>query len=238
MEKKNDILKPTAKAFTNAELGGKKSDKELATLDRGILEVALMIAGLDGTIFPEEYDAFAAMAKKCRGATAANTKAVYDSATAKAGQIVAMARSGLYSEAARLATFVKLAHDALPNGFACGSLADLRRAFALWIAMGVSDGAFSAFERRCVNMLVRRFALARAAKTKRFAPILESDFLMKAVKIFSEMEDAKKRKNAEQSLTELIAFVPVKTKSGLVPHPSAALKLAAPLPGPTVPGWK
>jgi len=238
MEKTNDILKLTAKTLAGIELGSKKGDKELAALDRGILEVALMIAGLDGTIFPEEYKAFADMAKKCRGATAANTKAVYDSATAKAGQIVAMARSGLYSEAARLATFVKLAHDALPNGFACGSLADMRRAFALWIAMGVSDGAYSGFERRCVDTLVRRFALARAGKTKRFAPILESDFLMKAVKIFTEMADAKKREKAEQALAELIEFVPVKTKSGLATHPSAALKLASPLPGPTVPGWK
>jgi len=236
--KEKNILEPTAKTLSDIKLGGKKGDARLAALDRGILEVALMIAGLDGTILLSEYAAFAAMTKKCRGATAAVRKEIYDSAIAKAGGIAAMARSGLYSDAARLATFVRLAHDALPDGFAYGSVVDLRRAFALWIAMGVSDGAFSAFERRCVQALVRRFALARAGKTKRFAVILESDFFAKAEKIFRDMAVATKRDKAERALAELIEAVVVKPRGGLARRESAALVLAKPLPGPTVPGWR
>jgi len=232
------MLETTAKTLAGVEVGGKKGDAGLAELDRGILTVALMIAGLDGTIYPGEYVAFVAMAKKCRGASAKNTRALYDMAISKAGQLVAMVRSGLYTEATRLATFVRMAGEVLPKGFACGSLADVRRAVALWIAMGVSDGAFSGFESRCVHALVRRFALARAAKAKRFAPLIESDFFAKAEKIFRDMVVASKRTKAEKELAALIETVAVKSKDGIRLHKASGISLAAPIPGPTIPGWK
>jgi len=234
---KNDkALENTAKALSGIDVGGKAKDANLAELDRGILTVALMIAGLDGMILPAEFAAFAEMARRCRGASAKSTKALYDAAIGKAGQIAAMAQSGLYTETTRLAAFVRMSAEALPHGFANGSVADLRRAFALWIAMGVSDGAFSGFESRCVHALVRRFALSRAAKAKRFAALIEPDFFAKAERIFRDFEVASKCAKAEAALSALIGTVEVKSKSGAVLHKTSGLSFAQ--PGPTIPGWK
>lgn len=236
--KRDAMLENTAKALSGVDVGGKKNDPELAALDRGILTVALMIAGLDGVILPGEFDAFVAMAKRCRGATAKNTRALYEDAFCKAGPIAAMAQSGLFTESSRLAMFVRLADEALPKGFANGSMADLRRAFALWVAMGVSDGAFSGFESRCVHTLVRRFALARAAKAKRFAVMIEPSFFAEAERIFRAMSVASTRAKAEKDLLALIAAAPKPAKKVLRASPHAVPTLTFAQPGPTIPGWR
>lgn len=237
--KRDAMLENTAKALSGVDVGGKKNDPELAALDRGILTVALMIAGLDGVILPGEYAAFGEMAKRCRGATAKNTRALFNEAICKAGPITAMAQSGLFTESSRLAMFVRLANEALPKGFACGSVTDLRRAFALWIAMGVSDGSFSGFESRCVHTLVRRFALARAGKAKRFSALIEPSFFAKAERIFRAMSVASTRTKAEKDLIALIAASAeptVKQSLRISPKKGSSLNFAQ--PGPTIPGWR
>jgi len=236
--KSDKMLEEMTRAFADADVGGKRGDPELAALDRGILTVALMIAGLDGTILPDEFTAFVTMAKACRGASAKNTRALFDGAIVKAGQIAAMAQSGVYSEPERLAAFVRMADESLPKGFGSGSMADLRRAFALWIAMGVSDGAFSGFENRCVHALVRRFALLRAAKARKFVALIEPDFFAKAEKIFRDMAVASKRAKAEKALSELIEKVSVRAKDGMGWRRASGISLAVPMPGPTITGWK
>lgn len=236
--KNEQMLQNAAKVMSTVDVGGVKRDPELAALDRGILQVALMVSGLDGTILPEEYQAFGEMAKRCRGATRKSIRSLYDDAIVKAGVIAGMANAGIYSESDRIAAFVRMAAEALPKGFACGSMADLRRAFVLWIAMGVSDGAFTGFERQAVMALVRRFALMRAASTKRFAALLEPDFVARAEKLLVEMRVASKRAKAEAALMELISTVAFKQKGAKVMQKAGRISLAVPVPGPTVTFWK
>jgi len=234
-----NLLKSVAKTLSSVDVGGTKKDAGLAELDRGILQVALMVSGLDGTILLDEYEAFGEMAKKCRGATAKGISELFDAAIGKASTLAEMARSGVYSEAKRLAAFVRMSEEALPKGFACGSMADLRRAFALWVAMGVSDGAFTGFERKAVHSLMRRFALMRTAKSKRFTALLEPDFFAKVEKLMGDMSVASKRAKAEEALNELISMVGMKEKGGKKAfHAAGKISLSMPLPGPTITGWK
>jgi len=237
--KENAMLENVAKTLAGVQVGGKKGDSDLAALDRGILEIALMIAALDGTILPGEYAAFESLAKKCRGYSAKDARARLESTLAKAGCLMAMAQVGTCSESTRLATFVRMAGEALPKGFVCGSMADLRRAFALWVAMGVSDGAFSGVERKAVRALERSFALARAAKTKKFVAFFEPGFLAQAEKLVCDMAVPAKRAKAAAALESLVSTVNIKTKDGVrLRRASGGISLAAPIPGPTIPGWR
>lgn len=237
--KNEKVLENAVQALSDVDVGGKKTDTELAALDRGILQVALMISGLDGTILPEEYIAFGEMAKQCRGATRKNIRALYDQSVGKAGLIAGMAQCGVYSESYRLAAFVRMSWDALPKGFDRGSLADLRRAFALWIAMGISDGAFSAFERRAVKALLRSFALVRAGRAKKFSVLVEPGFFAKAEKIFSDLAVPSRRVKAEAALKELIETVPVKGSGKMLGVcKTSGISLGCPPAGPTIPGWR
>lgn len=231
------MLESTTKALSDVDVGGKRTDSSLVELDRGILQVALMVSGLDGTILPAEYEAFGEMAKRCRGASAKSVRALYDAAIVKAGQLAGMARSGVYSETDRLSAFVRLAAQAMPKGFGCGSLADLRRAVAFWIAMGVSDGAFSGMERKAIQVLVRRYALARAAKAKKFTALLEPDFSAKVEKLLGDMYTPSKRARAEAALNALVSTVEVREKDAKVIRPAKRVALAFSGPGPTVSTW-
>jgi len=207
-------------------LGG---DEKLGALDRGILEVALMVAALDGTILPEEYASFERLARTCRGNTEKNVRACLDRALRAGGYLMAMAQVGAYTPEERVAAFVEAAADALPGGFDEGTPADVRRAFALWVAMGVSDGEFSEIERKAVEELVRHFSSIRQLKaasaaaasmsyasyrpiTTADSPILsstlsllEADFLEKAERIVRDFAAPETRAAAEAALAALIA---------------------------------
>jgi len=232
--KRDAMLENATRTLKGVNVGGRRNDSELGALDRGVLTVALMIAGLDGMILPGEYVAFGEMAKACRGATAKNTRALYEEAFCKAGPLATMAQSGLFTESSRLAMFVRLAREALPRGFARGSIADLRRAFSFWIAMGVSDGAFSGFESRCVRTLVRCFALARAGRAKRFAVLIEPSFFAKAERIFRAMAVPATRAKAQAELVALIAADPTEKIARLSTKRDRSSHFA--LPGPTITG--
>jgi len=219
------ILETAAKTFAGAKLGGKRSDPKLAELDRDVLTVGLLVAALDGTILPDEYAAFRTLARKCRGGTAKNVRALLDAALPAAGQLMAMAQVGVYSEKERLAAFLSAAAKALPSGFAIGSMADLRRAFALWVTVGVADGEFTAAEKAALTALEWHYAVARAQKaTKGDAGsfrLLEPDFLKKAEKIARDLAVPSKRAKAELLLEELIASVPtVDDKGEMVIRPA------------------
>jgi len=187
--------------LAKAKLGGKKGAAEL---DRGVMEVALMVAGLDGTILPTEYAAFEMLVKRSRGVAAQTAKDLLNSAVGKAGTLMAMAQIGSFSENERLAAFVKMAKDSLPKNFAKGSLVDIRRAFALWVAMGVSDGSFSSIERKAIVRLALRFSVARSLKAKKQVTLLEKDFFEKAERIVRDLTIATKREATEQALADFI----------------------------------
>jgi len=236
--KTDQMLVNAVKVLSAVDVGGKKGDVSLSELDSGILQVSLMISGLDGTILPTEYQAFGEMAKRCRGMTAAKKRALYDASIGKAGFLAGMARSGVYSESDRLKTFVRLSFEVLPKGFDRGSMADLRRAFALWIAMGVADGAFSGIERKAIQSLVRAFALQRAGRTRKFTAIIEPDFIFKVEKLVGEMSVASKRIKAEADLNAFISTVPMTEKGKKVFRPAGRISLSFAGPGPTITGWK
>jgi len=231
------ILAGVTQSLSGLKLGGKKSDPKLAELDRGVLEVALMVSALDGEILFEEYSAFVELAKKCRGYSAKNARQVLDRTLERAGYLMAMAQVGVYSEKERLDAFVKMATAALPGGFLYGSMADLRRAFALWVTMGVADGSFSDIERKAVGQLAALFAKMKleAAKerlelykalspTFRQAygydtrvsetPLLEENFLAKAEKIVRQLAVPARRAKAEEELAALIGSVEVTARDG------------------------
>jgi len=206
------VLDTAAKTFAKVKLGGRKDDRKLAELDRGVLTVGLLVAALDGTILPEEYAAFEALAQKCRGGSAKNVRTLLDAALPQAGQLMAMAQVGVYPEAERLAAFLMAAKKVLPRGFADGSMADVRRAFALWVTVGVADGEFSDLEQAVLTALEWHYSILRLKKNRKknlAFRLLERGFLAKAEKIARDLAAPAKRAKAEAALEELIAMVQV-----------------------------
>jgi len=130
--------------------------ERVGAADRGVLKVALMVAALDGQITAAEYETFAGLVKKCRGYNDGDEKVILDEALRSAGYL--MLKSNVVSDDELVKVFIDEAKAALPNGFAFYSLADVRRAIVIWIAMGMSDGCYSSRERKCVEALRRNFA--------------------------------------------------------------------------------
>jgi len=221
------LLPNVTKMFSSIKLGGK--NPKLSRLDFGILEVAMMVAALDGKILDSEYESFMTLAKKCRGYTAANADKCLDAALRKGGYLMVIAKVGGYTEKQRIDAFVDLAVETMPRGFVDGELSDLRRAFVLWVAMGVSDGEFSDIERKAIDALQDRFAqvmLARAMDEeqrwialvpslqsiddkpgKHKITLLEKDFLDKAEALVKDLSVASKREKAEAALSAFIEEV-------------------------------
>lgn len=137
-------------------------DARLSRLDFGILEIALMMAALDGDVLSSETAAFSSLAKRCRGYSEKSFRLACEKAYRSAGYLLLLARNGTRDELMR--AFVTEALAALPAGFTEGKLSDVRRAFVMWIAMGISDGTFSSVERQAVETLRRALAEIRRAK--------------------------------------------------------------------------
>ena len=133
----------------------KKLSKASRT-DFGVLKVAFMVAALDGEVTDAEYRAFDALAKKCRGYTPKAAATALDEAMRSAGYLMLLSRRA--KEAALVKAFVAEAQAALPMGFAYFSEGDVRRAIVTWIAMGMSDGDYSAREKACIEALRKLFA--------------------------------------------------------------------------------
>ena len=146
--------------------------------DLGILKVAFMVAALDGVATDDEYEAFAQMAKKCRGYSEVAAKKALEDAMRSAGYLLLLSRRVGDSELMR--AFVIEAEASLPDGFAYLSIEDVRRAIIMWVAMGMSDGDYSARERKCIEALRRHFAEVKVRRVKedeeRWATLLSPSF--------------------------------------------------------------
>ena len=127
----------------------KEDDSELGKVDFGVLTVAMMVSALDGVIQPSELKAFDKLARQCR-VSDGERAARYESALHSAGYMMLISRSGV-SKRAIVETFVREAEKVLPRGFAGGKAEDIRRAFVIWVTMGLSDGEFCGLERACVE---------------------------------------------------------------------------------------
>ena len=124
--------------------------------DFGVLKVAYMVAALDGEVSESEFKALDALAKKCRGYTPKIAAQAIDEALRSAGYLMLLSKRE--KDAALVAAFVREAKAALPNGFAYMAIEDVRRAVATWVAMGMSDGDYSAREKKCIEALRKLFA--------------------------------------------------------------------------------
>ena len=133
-----------------------KQFSKASRTDFGVLKVAFMVAALDGEVTDAEYKALGALAKKCRGYTPKAAAEALDEAMRSAGYLMLFGRHAKDSELAK--AFIREAQAALPNGFAYYSIEDVRRAVVTWIAMGMSDGDYSAREKKCVEALRKHFA--------------------------------------------------------------------------------
>lgn len=124
--------------------------------DFGVLKVAYMVAALDGEVSESEFKALDTLAKKCRGYTPKIAAQAIDEALRSAGYLMLLSKRE--KDAALVAAFVREAKAALPNGFAYMAIEDVRRAVATWVAMGMSDGDYSAREKKCIEALRKLFA--------------------------------------------------------------------------------
>ena len=139
-----------------AKLVGGFKFRTLGKTDIGILKVAFMVAALDGEVTDEEYDLFTKLAKKCRGYTDESAAEALDDAMHSAGYLRLVAKRS--TDAVLVREFMAEAKAALPDGFAYCKIEDIRRAVIMWIAMGMSDGDYSARERKCIEALRKHFA--------------------------------------------------------------------------------
>ena len=141
----------------------KKFSKASRT-DFGVLKVAFMVAALDGEVTDAEYRALEALAKKCRGYTPKAAATALDEAMRSAGYLMLLGRRT--KDAGLAAAFIREARAALPNGFAYFSIEDVRRAVVTWIAMGMSDGDYSAREKKCIEALRKHFAELKVSRAE------------------------------------------------------------------------
>ena len=132
--------------------------------DFGVLKVAFMVAALDGEVSNAEYRALEALAKKCRGYTPKTAAQALDEAMRSAGYLLLRGRRATDEEL--VAAFLCEAQAALPAGFAYFSIEDVRRAVVTWIAMGMSDGDYSAREKKCVEALRKHFAKLKVSRVE------------------------------------------------------------------------
>ena len=130
--------------------------ERLGTADLGILKVAFMVAALDGEVTEAEYAAFGKLAKKCRGYTPAAADEAMKAAMRSAGYLMLLSKRA--KEAELVKAFIEEARAILPSGFAYLSIEEIRRAVITWIVMGMSDGDYSAREKKCIEALRKEFA--------------------------------------------------------------------------------
>ena len=138
--------------------------EEIGRTDLGVIKVAFMVAALDGEVSDAEYAAFDALARKCRGYTPEAAAAALDEAMRSAGYLLLLSKRA--TDDALVRAFVREAEAALPDGFAYCSIEDVRQAVVSWIAMGLSDGDYSARERACIEALRKNFAELKVTRQK------------------------------------------------------------------------
>ena len=166
------------------ELFGAAPEQRLPELEFGILQVAMMIAALDGEVSKFEVSAFKRIARKCRGWTARGAVDALSAALHSAGYLVVESR--LVRERALIAAFVREACAALPKDFSERPVADIRRAFVVWVLMSWADVRFSVVERKAILELRKRLGVEESV-TDGFLREVE-----KAVLLFADSGTADK----------------------------------------------
>ena len=142
----NAILEDALRALGGIAASGWKPGVDRAALGRGILDVALMIAALDGEVLPAERTAAASIAGLFRDVAPDEREAMIAQSLENAELVIAERKTGVTDK--QLVGFLILrAARVLPAGFVGRGAADVRFALILWLAMCLSDGSFDAVER-------------------------------------------------------------------------------------------
>jgi len=146
---KDSLLAKTLKILT-----GRNKAEGFRASDLAGLQVALMVAALDGKVLPEEFKSFERLAKKCEGATEEKVAKALDAALRVAGYV--LLQSFRLSPKALAALFADEAEKLLPKNFLSGRPGAVRSALTMWLTIAMSDGDFSGIERSCLEGLFRR----------------------------------------------------------------------------------
>ena len=141
--------------------------KSIGKVDFGVLKVAFIVAALDGDVTDDEYETFWMLAKRCKNYTEASAAKALDEAMRSAGYLLLLSKRAKTADFTK--AFIKEASAALPFGFTNMPIADIRSAIVTWIAMAMSDGDYSARERKCIEALRRLFAEQKAIRLQQDA---------------------------------------------------------------------
>ena len=152
-----------------------KNRELTANLDIAIVQIAMMIAGLDGNVSPEEYVAFEDILKFC-GCQPKQIQESFEKGLESAGYIVLQSQRLPEEELVRV--FVYRAEGLLPDGFKGLHGKDLRKAFMMWTVMAMSDNKYLDVERRGILALKDAFDKCNGKKDKDVDKISEA-FLAK-----------------------------------------------------------
>lgn len=128
-------------------------------IDLGVLNVAFMIAALDGEVTDEEYAAFDKIARECRGYTPENAEKALRASMRSAGYLILLGKRVGDEEFVK--TFLHEAAEALPESFPIYDPEDVKWAFEMWRSVAESDDDYSRRERLCLEALSKYVAEVR-----------------------------------------------------------------------------
>ena len=119
--------------------------------DFAALKVAMAVAALDGDVTAAELSEFEQLIGSCAIPEGEARAEAFDACLRFAGYLSLQARR--LSKEELLETFVREALDALPAKFFRGDMSHVRRAFAMWTAIAMSDDFYAGIERQAIGRL-------------------------------------------------------------------------------------
>lgn len=139
-------------------MSAEKNPDAVLPLDFAILEVALLVAGLDGRILPCETRAFWQLVQRCPAYTPECAQVSFERGMRGAGYLVAIGQPGVFTRAQRVEAFVSEALKTLRASGLGEAMKNPVKAFAIWTAMACVDKDFSDIEQMGLRALCERFA--------------------------------------------------------------------------------
>lgn len=158
------------------EFLGDAAQGRSASVDLAVLKVAMAVAALDGDVSEPELAEFEQLAEECEIPEGEKREEVFEKCLRFSGYIDLQARRLPKEKLIEL--FVDESFDALPNSFFRGDMERIRRAFAMWVAIAMSDDYFAGIERQAIARLRERIADAVAALDESAVPMAVSSFAL------------------------------------------------------------
>ena len=147
-------------------------------VEGGVLEVAMAVAALDGEVSAGELEEFENLARQREGVTDAAVNALFERCLRTAGYVEIQARR--LEQPQLLELFANEAMKMLPDAFFRGDMEVVRRAFAAWTLVAMSDDYYSGVERKAIKLLRERIEGAVAAADAGSVPLSVASLQMAA----------------------------------------------------------